>query len=406
MRVVALTDLPSPPPGVFGWPWTEDSPPLPDRMPDGRRWPRVSVVTPSFNQGPFIEETIRSVLLQGYPNLEYVVIDGGSQDDSVSIIRKYEKWLARWSSEPDSGQVHAIDKGWSTCSGEVLAYLNSDDAYLPGAVGRAMQALGQSPASAAVCGSELRINREGFVLWAHCVASTALEDLLSFQFIPQPAVFLRRSALERAGGLDRTFQMAFDYELWLRLANYGGILCIPEVLAVTRMYDTTKTATCKLQIGAELERVIAKVLRDRSRFPLSTLERRRLRAHINYLRTTIYLYLDNPLRKSWQAVASGLRAATGEPALAWNVLRMFARRIPRAVIPATVRRRLRRGAPRPGDSTGIHWADWQPGCSPARSVDVTFPWYVGPDGSGKDVTRGGEGTLPCAEQSLVRDDRE
>lgn len=129
MRCPTLNDLPPPPPGKTGWPWTEESPQLPDRMPDGSPWPRISIVTPSYNQGQFIEETIRSVLLQGYPDLGYIVIDGGSTDDSVEIIRKYEPWLAYWVSETDRGQSHALNKGFILAKGDVCAYINSDDVY-------------------------------------------------------------------------------------------------------------------------------------------------------------------------------------------------------------------------------------------------------------------------------------
>jgi hypothetical protein len=117
MTPARLTELPPPPSDEntgwpkTGWPWTEETPPVPPLMANGAPWPRISIVTPSYNQGAFIEETIRSVLLQGYPNLEYVILDGGSSDDSTSIIRKYEPWLAHWASERDRGQAHAINKG-------------------------------------------------------------------------------------------------------------------------------------------------------------------------------------------------------------------------------------------------------------------------------------------------------
>src|SRR6266536_1115584 len=128
----SFEDAPFPPQGKMGWPWTEQAPPLPPLMPGGRSWPRVSIVTPSYNQGQFIEETIRSVILQGYPNLEYIVIDGGSSDQSVAVIRKYEPWISYWVSEKDHGQSHAINKGFARCTGDVLAWLNSDDLYFPG----------------------------------------------------------------------------------------------------------------------------------------------------------------------------------------------------------------------------------------------------------------------------------
>src|SRR5689334_6100335 len=121
MRCPRLTGLPPPPPGRTDWPWTVETPQLPALRPDGSAWPRISIVTPSYNQGQFIEETIRSVLLQGYPDLEYIVIDGGSSDDSPAIIAKYAPWLTHWVSEPDRGQAHAINKGLVHATGVIGA---------------------------------------------------------------------------------------------------------------------------------------------------------------------------------------------------------------------------------------------------------------------------------------------
>ena len=119
-RCPQLSELPSSPPGKIGWPWTEESSQLPEKMSDGSPWPRISIVTPSYNQGQFIEETIRSVLLQGYPNVEYIIIDGGSTDNSLEIIKKYEPWLAYWVSEPDRGQSHALNKGIQKATGDIF----------------------------------------------------------------------------------------------------------------------------------------------------------------------------------------------------------------------------------------------------------------------------------------------
>jgi glycosyltransferase involved in cell wall biosynthesis len=137
MRRIDLSKLPEPPPGRTGWPWTEASPPFPGQTPSGSAWPKISVVTPSLNQGEFIEETIRSVLLQGYPDIEYIIIDGGSTDKSAEIIEKYSPWLHYWVSEPDTGQSNALNKGFKQATGELYAYINSDDFYEPNAFGTA-----------------------------------------------------------------------------------------------------------------------------------------------------------------------------------------------------------------------------------------------------------------------------
>src|SRR5467141_2605988 len=135
MRCPTLAELPPPPAGRSGWPWTQETQSLPSGRADSSPWPRISIVTPSYNQGEFIEETIRSILLQGYPDLEYIVMDGGSTDGSVNIIKKYERWLAYWISENDRGQVHAINKGFSRASGVIYNWINSDDSLRPGALG-------------------------------------------------------------------------------------------------------------------------------------------------------------------------------------------------------------------------------------------------------------------------------
>ena len=129
-----LKNLPNAPPEKKGWPWIPEISQLKSSLSNARLWPKISIVTPSFNQVQFLEETIRSVLLQGYPNLEYIIIDGGSTDGSIDIIKKYSRWLRYWVSEPDSGQSNAINKGFAKASGEIFGYLNSDDLYEPNAL--------------------------------------------------------------------------------------------------------------------------------------------------------------------------------------------------------------------------------------------------------------------------------
>lgn len=156
-----LSELPPPPEGKTGWPWTEETPPLPPTRPDGSPWPRISVVTPSYNQGQFIEETIRSVLLQGYPDLEYIIMDGGSTDDSVETIRKYERWLHYWKSARDGGQSAAINAGLEHASGGWGNWLNSDDLLTRGALADVAAAIINAPKDVeAVCFECMLMNHD------------------------------------------------------------------------------------------------------------------------------------------------------------------------------------------------------------------------------------------------------
>ncbi len=135
MRCPRVTDLPCPPPGKTGWPWTSESAVMPERMMNGRHWPTISIVTPNYNYAHFLEATIRSILLQGYPNLEYVIIDDGSTDESMEVIEKYGPWLSSYETGPNQGQYEAINRGFAKTTGPIMAWLNSDDMYLPDALG-------------------------------------------------------------------------------------------------------------------------------------------------------------------------------------------------------------------------------------------------------------------------------
>ena len=177
MRCPTLSDLPAPPSGRTGWPWTEQSSRLPSRTPANRPWTRISVVTPSFNQGKFIEETIRSVLLQGYPNLEYVIFDGGSTDNSVEVIEKYSPWLTYWVSEPDGGQSDAINRGLKRASGDFATWINSDDMLCKDALNEQASRIGFEPNTVYV-GNCIYMNETGKILGSHRGRIHSLEDLV------------------------------------------------------------------------------------------------------------------------------------------------------------------------------------------------------------------------------------
>jgi GT2 family glycosyltransferase len=319
MPIPTLADLPPPPPGKTGFPWTEECPRLNDPG-----LPRVSIVTPSFNQGAYLEETLRSVLLQGYPNLEYIVMDGGSADQSVEIIRRYAPWLASWVSEPDRGQVDAIAKGWARSSGAILAYLNSDDTYLPNAIANAVNALTTYPAAVAICGGELLINAQGIVIAERFVQSATLDDLLHFKFVPQPSIFLRRETFLRAGGLDSSFQVVFDFELWTRVVQLGAMQCIPQTLGTTRWHTSAKSFTQRLRVLAELERVIQKIFSSAIGARFSARERRALAARLHLL--AVGIHFDTMPHSIRQVIAHSIAGLRDSLSIAPELIRVIAYR--------------------------------------------------------------------------------
>jgi len=182
--------------------------------------PLVSIVTPSFNQARFLDETIRSVLSQDYPNIEYIIIDGDSTDGSKEIIQKNADRLAFWESVPDNGQTDAINKGFARATGEILAWLNSDDILLPGAVSSAVEELHVHPEVSMVYGNATLINAEGKKIGDFPVAQTDLKRLKrGYVHIPQQSSFFRADLWKKVGPLDPTFYFAMDYDLWVRLGG-------------------------------------------------------------------------------------------------------------------------------------------------------------------------------------------
>jgi len=217
--------------------------------------PLVSIVTPSFNQGRFIRETIESVLTQGYPNIEYLVMDGGSTDDTLKILQEYDDRLT-WVSEHDRGQADAINKGWRRARGVILAYLNSDDTYLPDTVERAVACLLEQPEAGAVYGEGHHVDEVGKILERYPTEPFSPARLEETCFICQPTVFLRREIVERVGYLDESLQYCMDYDLWIRVARAGRFAYIPHYLASTRLHAETKTLGQRARAHAEILRMV------------------------------------------------------------------------------------------------------------------------------------------------------
>lgn len=223
---------------------------------------RVTVITPSFNQAAYLEQTIQSVLGQGYPNLEYMVVDGGSTDGSVEIIQRYAHHLAWWVSERDQGQADAINKGFTRATGEIIGWLNSDDLYQPGALETAIEAFQSHPEAGIVFGDVLSIDAAGNAINLMRFDRYTLVDLLAFRIISQPGVLMRRTVLEQAGFLDTRFHYMLDHHLWLRMARLAPLEYIPRVQACARFHAEAKNIAHAPKFGEEALEVASWLVQD------------------------------------------------------------------------------------------------------------------------------------------------
>ena len=219
--------------------------------------PLVSIVTPSLNMGEYLPGTIQSVLGQDYQNLQYIVMDGGSKDGTRETLHSFRESL-EYESRQDAGAADALRRGFERCDGEILAYLNADDEYLPGAVSAAVRAFEDHPEVEVVYGDGLWMDRDGAAIGRYPTREFDAGDLGRECFICQPAVFFRRSAYESVGGIDASLEYTYDYDLWLRLAKKPSFLHVNRLLAKSRMYPENKSLGSRRRVFREtIDTVIA-----------------------------------------------------------------------------------------------------------------------------------------------------
>ncbi len=302
--------------GKQGWPWTEATPP----PPPGEPWPRITIVVPSFNQGRFLEETIRSVLLQAYPDLELIVIDGGSKDSSVDVLRRYEPWLAFWTSEPDGGQSDAINRGFARATGEVMTFLASDDVYEPGALHDVARQWHEHPGCGAIVGA-FRFMDETSRRFPEThpprLPSPGPHDLklldTSLWRLHQVATFYTRRALDAVGrNVREDLHYTMDRELLYRVCQRFPTVLAKGPYAAFRRHPESKSTTMILPMWfemADLHLLDVPAGEDRS-------VRRRRRALWRERRARGCVKLANSGAGGWVAAGALLRALRYRPSLA------------------------------------------------------------------------------------------
>jgi glycosyltransferase involved in cell wall biosynthesis len=227
-------------------------------------YPKITIVTCSYNQGKFLEEAIRSVLDQGYPNLEYIIMDGGSTDNSVEIIRRYEDRVSYWVSRKDAGQSDALASGFERATGEVLGWLCSDDLLEPGALFEVGQMFLDNPDMDVVFGDTIFVDERSVVTRRYKTLPFSRWLLLNTaNYVPQPSTFWRRRIYEQVGGLNRTLHMGLDPDLWLRFSETGQIRHVRKYWSRMRFYPEIKSLTMRPQMLAEHRKLETRYLGDR-----------------------------------------------------------------------------------------------------------------------------------------------
>jgi glycosyltransferase involved in cell wall biosynthesis len=317
-------------PGRIGWPWTQGAEPLPPLEKCGQPFPKISIVTPSFNQGQFIEETIRSVLLQNYPNLEYIVIDGGSTDASVEVIKRYEPWLSYWISEKDNGQAHAINKGFSRATGDILAYINSDDIYQEGIIAQVARLYLEAPDKFWVAFSMEDFDENGFKFSRPVSKFHSLYTwIYGAEMIPQSSSFWSRQLHMDINGFDETMHYAFDKDFFVRLLIRGYMYeTYPEIIgSYFRLHPNSKTCANLEKFAPDEDSI-----RRKAESLLNAKQQREIQKRIRHNRAVDALSAAQIQRKAsfLRAQSQLLKSLTIEPAMLFD--RMFWGRLKRTFL--------------------------------------------------------------------------
>jgi glycosyltransferase involved in cell wall biosynthesis len=279
--------------------------------------PRITIVTPSFNQGEFITETIDSIVSQGYPNLEYFVIDGGSTDESVAIIRSFADKITSWISEPDHGQTDAINKGFKRATGDLLCWVNSDDVLLPGCLAAVAEAYGSNGEPDLIHANAVYIDADGHVVRAVATPRQSRYFMeRGIWYATAPAIFFSHRLVRQVGYLDPQFRLSMDVDLWLRMVMADGkIVHIPQYLGGFRWHNTSKTMESIQQRGGRGQENPETIALYDSRLTGSTQQsRRRWRLvwkvwrmlRLDYLKA----YVDTRTMRGypWQSIFGGMQA--------------------------------------------------------------------------------------------------